>query len=226
MHTVPDAVVTMECQRGVIGDLATFPALASAVREVELIASVERLVVAARLCGVTVAHATVEFRPDRRGSPTNAPLLRHAARIPGQLLTGSDAAELIPELGPEPSDFVSCRHHGVSPFTGTSLDSLLRSERIDTIIACGVSLNVGILGLCIEAVNLGYEVLLPLDATVAVPTSYAPHILENTLGVLATLCTIDEVVDRWADSAGEHAHSPKRRLSQSAACESISVERS
>ena len=196
------AVVTMECQRGVVGDLATFPALRSAVVDGGAIEAMARVVGAARAAGAPVVHALAQFRPDRFGSPTNAPLLAYAARIPGQLEEGSRAAELIPELGPEPADVVSARRHGVSPFTGTDLDALLRSRSVRTVVAVGVSLNVGILGLCIEAVNLGYRVVLPTDATAAVPPSYAETVLANTLAQLATLTDSTAVADCWNRPVG------------------------
>src|SRR5439155_17253600 len=84
------AVVTMECQRGVIGDLATFPALRDAVVASGAIDNMARVVDAARAAGAPVVHALAHFRADRLGSSTNAPVLEHAASIPGQLLEGSD----------------------------------------------------------------------------------------------------------------------------------------
>jgi nicotinamidase-related amidase len=192
------AVVTMECQRGVVGDLATFPALRDAVVEADAIAAMGAVVDAGRAAGAVVAHALVEFRTDRLGSFTNAPLLAYAATIPGQLEAGTPAAELIPELGPGADDIASVRRHGVSPFTGTDLDAILRSRGVTTVVAVGVSLNVGMLGLTIEAVNLGYRVVLPTDATVAVPPSYAEAVLGNTLAQLATLTDSAAVVEAWA----------------------------
>ncbi len=192
------AVVTMECQRGVIGDLATFPALATAVAESGLVAALERLVAAARAHGIVVAHAMFEFSRDPSLHPTNAPLLRYAGQIPGQLCEGTDAVALIPELRPEPTDLISRRRHGVSPFIGTDLDRELRGAGVDTIVACGASLNVGVLGLCIEAVNLGYEVVMPLDATVAVPPSFGTELVVNTYRQLVTLTTVDELIAEWA----------------------------
>ncbi|NLA36733.1 MAG: cysteine hydrolase [Actinobacteria bacterium] len=188
------AVVTMECQRGVVGDLATFPALRAAVVESETLATIAGVLTEARRAGATVVHALAVFRADRAGSFTNAPLLRYAATIPGQLLEGSEAAALTPELGPEPTDLVSVRRHGVSPFGGTDLDALLRSRGIRTVVAVGVSLNVGVLGLVIEAVNLGYEVVLITDATVAVPPSYGDAVLSNTYAQLAVLCDAEQFV--------------------------------
>lgn len=191
------AVVTMECQRGVVGDLATFPALRRAVLASGAMEAVVEVVGAARAAGVPVVHALAQFRPDRFGSPTNAPLLAYAATIPGQLEEGSESAQLIPELGPEALDVCSVRRHGVSPFTGTDLDALLRSRSVGTVVAVGVSLNVGLLGLCIEAVNLGYRVVLPVDATVAVPPSYAEAVLANSFAQLATLTDATAVRQAW-----------------------------
>ncbi|MCB1285096.1 MAG: cysteine hydrolase [Microthrixaceae bacterium] len=188
------AIVTMECQRGVIGDLSTFPALATSVRDSGALDAMAAIVAAGRECDATVVHALAVFRADRGGSFTNAPLLRYTATIPGQLEVGTPAAELVAELGPEPSDLVSARHHGVSPFTGTDLDALLRSRGVRTVVPVGVSLNVGMLGLCIEAVNLGYEVVLATDATAALPASYADAVLTNTFSQLATLCEAQAVI--------------------------------
>lgn len=192
------AIVTMECQRGVVGDLATFPALAEAVASEGTIGAAARVVDAARSAGALVVHALAHFRADRLGSPTNAPLLAYAATIPGQLEEGSAAAELIPELGPASGDISSARRHGVSPFGGTDLDAILRSRGVTTVVAVGVSLNVGILGLCIEAVNAGYRVVVPTDATVAVPPDVGPVLLRATFAQLATLTTADDVVTAWA----------------------------
>ncbi len=121
------AVLTMELQRGVVGDLSSFPELAAAAQEVGVVANTARLLDAARAAGVPVVHCTAGFRPDRRGSPTNAPLIAAMLRRPEHLVDGTPAVELVPELGPAPGDLVSHRAHGVSPFVGTSLDPTLRA---------------------------------------------------------------------------------------------------
>ncbi len=101
----------------------------------------------------------------------NSPLIAAMVRNPNHLLVGTPPTELIHELGPEPADLVSARLHGVSPFTGTSLDSWLRSLGVDTVVATGVSVNLGVLGLAIEAVNLGYRVVVPAMRWPRVPPS-------------------------------------------------------
>ena len=122
-------------------------------------------------------------------------------RRPDHLLEGSAAVELVPELGQAESDLVSHRRHGVSPFTGTSLDATLRSLGVDCVVAAGVSLNLGIIGLVVEAVNLGYRVVLPTDAVAGIPEDYARAVLENTLALVATLSDTASVVAALADGA-------------------------
>lgn len=188
------AVLTMELQRGVVGDLSSFPELAAAVREGDVVANAARLVTAARAVGIPVVHCTAGFRPDRRGTPRNAPLIGAVLRRPEHLAEGTPAVELLAELGPADVDVVSHRRHGVSPFGGTSLDATLRALGVSTVVATGVSLNLGIPGLAVEAVNLGYRVVLATDAVAGVPREYAAAVLRHTMPLVATLATVDEVI--------------------------------
>ena len=91
----------------------------------------------------------------------------------------------------------------MSPFVGTSLDPTLRALGVSTVVATGVSLNLGIVGLAIEAVNLGYRVVVVTDAVCGVPPDYADAVTRHTLALVAKLATTDEVA----------APSPERVLS-------------
>src|SRR5439155_23109033 len=125
------ALLTMEMQRGVCGDLATaLPNLAEEVAATGVIKNVAKLCDAAREVGVRVVHCTAEFRPDRAGSASNAPLLRMAARETGHMAIGSGAAEVIPEIGPDPRDLVLPRMAGLGPVNGTDVDIAVRNARI------------------------------------------------------------------------------------------------
>ena len=78
------------------------------------------------------------------------------------------------------------------------LDRRLRNKGIDTIIVAGVSLNVAILGLSIEAVNSNYTVIIPRDAVSGFPTEYAQPVIRNTLSFITTLSTVDDIIAGWA----------------------------
>ena len=189
----PAAVVTMELQRGVVGDLSSFPELAQAATEARVVAHTARLLAAARPAGVPVVHCTAEFRADRRGTVANTPLHTAVLRRPEHLLEGTPATELTPGLGPTAGDLVSSRRHGVSPFIGTTLDATLRNLGADVLVVTGVSVNLGVFGLCVEAVNLGYQVALVTDAVCGLPADYAAEVVRRSLALVATLATVDEV---------------------------------
>ena len=111
---------------------------------------------------------------------------------------GGPGASLIPELGQQPSDLVLTRTHGVGPMTGTDLDSVLRNMGIRTLVGVGVSVNIAITNFVMDAVNRGYQFVLPRDAVAGVPREYAQAVIDNTLALLATVTTTDAITQAWA----------------------------
>jgi nicotinamidase-related amidase len=197
------AVVTMELQQGVVGEGALLPALVERVAEAGTIVRAAQVCTAARAAGARVVHCTAEHRADGAGATENCrifamgeKLRREQGVVPTEI--GTPGAALVPELGPEPSDVVVARMHGMTPFMSTSLDQMLRNMGITTIVATGVSVNVGILGLCINAVDLGYQVVLVRDAVTGLPADYADAVIEHTLSMLTTVTTADELCALWA----------------------------
>jgi nicotinamidase-related amidase len=191
-HTV---LVLQECQRGVIGDRSMLPALATAARTT-LVPSLARLVPAARAAGVRVVHSLATPRPDGFGRNTNARLFAALGKSRGAI--DPAAGEPIPEVAPVDADVVLTRRQGLSPFTHSELDPLLRNAGIRTIVAAGVSVNVALLNLAFDAVNAGYQVVMPRDAIAGVPAEYVDAVVANTLGVIATITTTDELIAHWA----------------------------
>ena len=102
---------------------------------------------------------------------------------------GSEGATLLPEFGPAPSDVVLHRWHGVGPMGGTDLNAILRNLGVTTIVAVGVSVNIAITNLVMDAVNAGYRVVVPRDAVAGIPADYADAIIDNTISLLATVTT-------------------------------------
>ncbi|MFI1044875.1 cysteine hydrolase [Streptomyces griseoruber] len=192
----PDSTVllTVECQRGVVGPGAALPQLAAAARELGALAQVARLVGAAHRSGVQVVHAVAERRPDGRGANRNARLFRAAERLPVQQLTGTDATRVAPPIEVAGQDLVVRRLHGLSPIQGTGLDALLRNLGCRTLVVTGVSANVAIPNAVFDAVNRGYTAVVPSDAIAGVPADYTPAMIRHTLALVATVVTTDEVL--------------------------------
>ncbi|MAG30353.1 MAG: isochorismatase [Deltaproteobacteria bacterium] len=191
------AVLTMELQRGVVGDLAAMPHLRDAVAAEDVLAHTALLLESARSAGARVVHCTAMFRSDRAGTPANTPFAAASLRNPVALTIGSPEVEVVPELGREASDLESSRMHGMAPFIGTNLDPILRAEGIRTVVATGVSVNVGIFGLALEAANFGYRVVIATDCVTGLPADYATAVLNNSLALLATRLTSPEIIQIW-----------------------------
>jgi biuret amidohydrolase len=68
---------------------------------------------------------------------------------------------------------------------------------VRTVVATGVSVNIGITGLTIEAVNCGYQVVIPREAVTGTPDTHVESMFEHTLRLLATVTTVDQVVQAW-----------------------------
>ena len=119
--------------------------------------------------------------------------------VAGALLAGQSGVTLkilfySPELTTQYNDMTKAYQAA----TGTTLDITLRNLGIKTVVATGVSVNLGVFGLCVEAVNLGYRVILPRDCVAGFPADYADLVIKNSLAQLCTLTTSEAVAAAWA----------------------------
>ena len=191
----------MEVQGATMGAEAVLPMLREVAAEHAVVPALARLCAAARGAGARVIHCVAEERADRAGSKINSKLQSVSAKMAGPgrtaLEVGTPGSRVVPELGPSPDDIVVGRLHGVTPFVNTGLDQILRNLGVQTVIATGVSLNIGVLGLTMNAVDYGYRVVIPTDAVVGVPFEYGQTLLANTFNMLATLTTVDDVLAAW-----------------------------
>ncbi|MFG3026012.1 cysteine hydrolase [Streptomyces sp. NPDC048254] len=191
---VSTVLLTVECQQGVVGPQSALPELAHEARASGALANIARLVAAAHDTGVQVIHAVAERRPDGRGANRNARLFRAAERLPVQQLSGTAAVRVAPPIEVAEEDLVVRRLHGLSPIQGTDVDPLLRNLGCRTLIVTGVSANVAVPNAVFDAVNRGYTAVVPADAVAGVPSEYTPAMVRNTLALVATVATTDEVL--------------------------------
>jgi nicotinamidase-related amidase len=190
-HTV---IVTQECQGAVVGPDAGLGALAAEARR-EALPNIARLLPVAREAGVDVIHCVVQRRTDGRGANHNAKIFALGSGV--EIAPDSAGTELVPELDVQPTDLVLRRWHGIGPMGGTDLDAVLRNLGATTIVAVGVSVNVAITNLVMDAVNAAYRVVVPRDAVAGIPADYATAVIDNTLSLLATITTTDDLIATW-----------------------------
>ena len=192
------AVVLQECQNGIIGADSGLPAMAEAARSSGCIDAVVRLVHAARAAGVRVIHSIFHQRPDGWGHNTERELFKVVAESPVKLYPGSAGVQVLDEIGVEPADFTIVRHHGVSPFPVSEIDSVLRNEKVSTIIPAGVSVNWAITGLTFDAINRGYDVVIARDAVTGIPADYVESAIDHSLAFVATISNTDDIIAAWS----------------------------
>jgi biuret amidohydrolase len=195
------AVLTMELQNGIVGPGGMLPALTEELARAGTLETVVRVCDAARAAGARVVHCTAVSRADGAGASNNCKIFALAARQRreqghGATDLGTPGADLVPGLE-DPRDIVVSRLHGMTPFTSTSLDQILRNLGIRTVVATGVSVNLGVWGMAMSAMDLGYQVVIPRDAVAGVPREYADAVLDNSLSLIATLVSSEQLLDVW-----------------------------
>lgn len=195
------AVLTMELQEGVVGKSALLPDLTNEVERTGMLDVVRRVCNGARDAGAHVVHCTAVNRADGAGSAVNCKIFALGQKVraaqgayPTQI--GTPGAELVDGLENE-RDIVLPRIHGMTPFTSTSLDQILRNLGVRTVVATGVSVNLGIMGLCLSALDLGYQVVVVRDAVCGVPVDYAQAVIDQSLSMIATIVTSEELLSLW-----------------------------
>jgi nicotinamidase-related amidase len=131
------------------------------------------------------------------GANDNARVFHGVLKSPVRLVVGSEAVEVLDEIGVEENDILFFRQHGLSPMQGTELDSLFRNAGVTTIVIAGVSANIAIPNTTFDAVNRSYQVVIPRDAISGTPAEYTEQVLKHTLGYIATITTTADLITAW-----------------------------
>lgn len=199
---IAPALVISECQLGILDPARSVSTgLAEHAAARGLVSRTAGLAGAFRERRLPVFHCLIEHRPDQAGMLPNSYLGKLALR--GRSMTAGTDDVLTPaELSPRPSDFVSRRATGLTAFYGTDLDAMLRLQGVRTLVLAGVSTNVALPGLALEAVNRGYDVILAEDCTAGSSPEAHRFFVANQLAVLARVRTSQEVVARLPDAPG------------------------
>jgi nicotinamidase-related amidase len=189
------ALLLNECQVGMTTvELASREGLAAQVESRGMLGRIARLAQAFRLAKHPVLHCTIEPRADYAGFAANC-LLLGSLKKRGAIVEGSPAAKIHPTLTPQEGDIVVRRMHGLTPFHGTELEPILRNLGVRTVVVTGVSTNVGIPGACLEAVNRGFQVVVPEDCTAGAWPEAHEFQVQHTLPLLATVTTAEAVAE-------------------------------
>ena len=195
------ALVISECQRGILDLTASVtPALAAQAAERGIVARIAELASAFRAAGLPVVHCHIAHRPDLAGVRANS--LLGALAIKNRTLIAGTPDVLPPRaLAPHASDHVSSRAPGLTAFYGTDLDAALRLRSVETVVLTGVSTDVAIPGLALEAVNRGYYVRIPADCVAGTSARAHEFMMSGLLPAVARITDAAAVLASLAELA-------------------------
>jgi biuret amidohydrolase len=208
------AVLTVDMHRGHLDpEHATQPVSEASSRAVRTAA--QRLLRFAREHEVAVIHVTLGWRPIEAygfsprlraakfllsdGVPRTT--ARQQSVVHG--LEGSVQCELMPEIGPEPTDYSITNKKTFSSFLGTDLELLTNVFlKLDTLLIMGVNTNTCVLNAAFDACNRGYKAVVVGDACAS---SYGDDLHEFALEAIARTCgwvlTADECIAKLGAGA-------------------------
>ncbi|MEA2622509.1 MAG: ureidoacrylate peracid hydrolase [Chloroflexota bacterium] len=130
----------------------------------QMIPRVASVLEAARHAGVTVVYVQNTVLPGGL-SDSSADLARRA-RIglrTSATLDGTDGHRFVPEVAPLDGDLV-VRKHRASAFNGTTLDTILRSAGIETVVLVGTATQGSVINTAYGGIGLNYYVVVVRDA--------------------------------------------------------------
>jgi len=148
---------------------------------------------AARAHAVPALHVRMAFRP---GTPEVGPDGR-VSRFIASFVDGAPAAEICPELVPQPEELVTVGRRA-SAFAGTDLDIVLRTLGVDRLVLSGIGTSGVVLGTFIGAADLGYGLTILADACWDPDPELHTMLMDRVFPVRAAIRTVADWRDQLA----------------------------
>ena len=171
------ALVVIDLQKGIVAVPTVHPVAEVLARSADLAHAFRK-----RKLPVILVHVT--------GRPPG----RTDAGIPKMSLP-ADWAEFVPELEQSAEDFVVAKQCP-GAFLGSSLDQYLRERGVTQIVLCGVSTSVGVESTARSAFDLGYNVVLAVDAMTDRDAENHRHSVERIFPRIGETCEARDVLSR------------------------------
>ena len=167
----------------------------------QVVPQLVRLNAACRRAGITIVYGQADHRPDGKdfaativdlgydGKPGEAP--RRSSRP--QVAAGSPLQAVIPEIAPQPEDYVVKKHRW-STFFQTHLELSLRTAGIDTIMLAGGATHVGIASTAYSARDRDFNLIVLRDACNAGRPGINEFFMDRIFPVFARVLTVDQAL--------------------------------
>ena len=175
LDTIP-ALVVIDLQKGVVGLPAVHPAG-------EIVARAAQLARAFRQRGLPVVLVNV-----------SGPAPGRTDAGPRNFSFPADWIELVPELERHPGDHIVTKQRW-GAFLGTALDDILRRRGVTQVVLTGVATSAGVESTARSAYDLGYNVVLVIDAMTDLNAEAHRHTVERIFPRIGETVTTERVLE-------------------------------
>jgi nicotinamidase-related amidase len=177
------------------------PERAAAVEKSGVVQRMKKMADACRAAGIPCFYPAADHRADHKdfapqivdhgyqGSPTGRPFKAG----PPPVHADSHGAEVIPEIAPQPSDYMIKKHRW-SSFFQTHLELSLRTAGIDTLMIAGGAIEIGVASTAYAARDLDYNLIILKDICTAARPGVPEVFMEQVFPIFARVMTVDEAI--------------------------------
>ncbi len=110
---------------------------------------------------------------------------------PALLVEGTRGAEIVPELTPQADDYVFIKRR-VSPFYGTSLETVLHNKGVDTVLVGGIATNMVVTAAVVDGRDRDFHMVVLKDCCAAPTKEVHEAALAGPLPFLARVMTSEQ----------------------------------
>jgi nicotinamidase-related amidase len=176
------ALVVIDLQKGIVSRQGAPYASEVVVKNAAMLAEAFRK----NRMPVFLVHVT----PSSDGKDALHPV---ADAEPWKQAPSPDWAEIVPEMGPMPGDFVITKHQW-GAFYGTELDLEFRRRGITTMVLCGIATNIGVESTARFAYEYGYNQIFAEDAMSAFSAEEHEFTVSKTFPRIGLVRKTEEIV--------------------------------
>jgi nicotinamidase-related amidase len=181
------AVLLVHLQPDIVEPEGAFgPVFAAEASRRQIVGRARALADTGRAAGATVVFLRIAFAADHSDLDATMPLLQMVADAKA-LREGDPRADLVADLDVRAEDEV-VTHRRPGPFTGSSLDDVLRRRGITSVAVAGVATNVSVESTVRQAADLGYRCTVMGDVCSAAD----PAAHEASLGSMALFAHVSD----------------------------------
>ena len=105
-----------------------------------------------------------------------------------------DWADIVPQLGPDPKDFIITKHQW-GAFHGTELELQFRRRGITTMVLSGISTNIGVESTARFAFEYGFNQIFAEDAMAALSAEEHAFTITKTFPRIGLVRSTQQIID-------------------------------